>query len=308
MTAVTRFLRHCPFGVGGVPLVAVGDEVTPRTIIFNHSPDDLNYAVRFDKNEGKSLEILKAEGDAVWKGEAVAHEIRWFGLGITEYISPVDGVIAAASREGGRILIRANPVAVPCLLRGRVAEIHPRRGIAVEGTGTVVKVALGVGAPACGLLWNAPERARPADLPPAAPGLIMVVPGFLGSDLLAAAFARRAVGIIADRADHVTLAGFFREIAGLTLDEFEARYYLPDQVTDRALIGRHGALDKGVPSDTVFFTVMLTGGFGEPSSDAGSDAPDPCRGILREAEGREAYLSGRVGRYAAGRGPEIIIF
>ena len=271
--------------------VAVGSAVEPATLIGYNSADERLHFLRTEVEGDKMLAtLLKKAGDGVKRGEPVAYFTYLFGLGYKEYVSPVDGTVEAISNVSGIITIREYPTPVPALLQGTVVEVEAGRSAVIEGRGTVIDAAVGLGDTAAGRLVLLAGEPRPAD----ARGTILVIPGFLTAPVLAAAFRAQAAGLVAAGCDHATLAAFARETAGLTLEEFAARHYSA---------ARRNRIDSTGGSQAVEMPVVLTEGFG----------PLPMRPEVKDAlaaaAGREAwaYMDGRAWASGGSARAEVIL-
>ncbi len=291
LAAQTIFRRRRSLPLGGRVEVAVGSAVEPATLIGYNSADERLHFLRTEVEGDKMLAtLLKKAGDGVKRGEPVAYFTYLFGLGYKEYVSPVDGTVEAISNVSGIITIREYPTPVPALLQGTVVEVEAGRSAVIEGRGTVIDAAVGLGDTAAGRLVLLAGEPRPAD----ARGTILVIPGFLTAPVLAAAFRAQAAGLVAAGCDHATLAAFARGTAGLTFEEFAARHYSA---------ARRNRIDTTGGSQAVEMPVVLTEGFG----------PLPMRPEVKDAlaaaAGREAwaYMDGRAWASGGSARAEVIL-
>lgn len=91
--------------------------------------------------------MLKADGDAVKKGEIIAEDkpfLKWFKTSIE---SPVDGTIESVSDVTGQVLLREPPKVLPikAYVKGSVVEVTPNFGVTLEAEGTFIQGIFGIG-------------------------------------------------------------------------------------------------------------------------------------------------------------------
>ena len=91
--------------------------------------------------------MLKKEGDSVMKGEIIAENkpfLKWFKTSVE---SPVAGTVETVSFITGQVLLREPPKVLPikAYVKGKVVEVTPDFGVAVEAEGTFIQGIFGVG-------------------------------------------------------------------------------------------------------------------------------------------------------------------
>jgi len=91
--------------------------------------------------------MLKAEGDAVKKGDIIAENkplLKWFKTSVE---APVDGTVEAVSLITGQVLLREPPKVLPikAYVKGKVVEVTPNFGVTVEAEGTFIQGIFGIG-------------------------------------------------------------------------------------------------------------------------------------------------------------------
>jgi hypothetical protein len=136
----------------GEVLVKLGDTVKENTPIARgrvRNPEIIE--VRVDQKLGVDPHnlrsyMLKKEGDAVKKDEIIALRRSFFGS--TKVCrSPLDGTLEAFSESSGKTLIRGYPLSieVKAHVPGKVTELFPFEGAAVECKGSIIRGAIGFG-------------------------------------------------------------------------------------------------------------------------------------------------------------------
>jgi hypothetical protein len=223
--------------------------------------------------------MLKKEGDHVEAGESIAQTrplIKWFKTTCT---SPVEGNVEKISDVTGQVLIRQKPrpVELRAYVDGRVAEVFPGEGVAVETRCAFIQGIFGVGREQAGEILvaaSSPDIPLEADLIPSdCKDKIIVGGSFVTRDAISAANKGGAVGIIVGGMHAKTL----NEILG---------YDLGVAIT--------GAED--IPT-----TVVCTEGFGQIAMAARTF--DLCG----ELDGRRASISGATQIRAGVIRPELIV-
>ncbi|MGQ0811775.1 MAG: hypothetical protein ACT4OO_11195 [Nitrospiraceae bacterium] len=223
--------------------------------------------------------LIKKEGDAVTKDEIIAENkplIKWFK---TEIQSPIEGSVESISTVTGQVLLREPPRVLQLLgyVGGTIVEVHPRQGVTVETTCTLVQGIFGIGGETWGeivVAVKSPEDAlTPAQLTTAMKGKIVVGGAFLSAETM-------------NRAKEIGVAGLV--IGGIHDKDL------------RALLG----FDLGVAitgTERVGFTLVLTEGFG-----AIPMATKTFK-LLSAHAGQKASISGATQIRAGVIRPEIII-
>ncbi|MCX6648500.1 MAG: hypothetical protein NTV61_03825 [Candidatus Bathyarchaeota archaeon] len=137
----------------GEVLVHLGDAVKEDTPIARgrvRNPEIIE--LRVDQKLGVdpfnlSGYMLKKEGDPVKKDEVIALRRSFFGTSTKICRSPLDGTIEAFSHSSGKVLIRGEPIPIEVRahIPGRVTELFPGEGAAVECRGSIARGAIGAG-------------------------------------------------------------------------------------------------------------------------------------------------------------------
>ncbi len=165
---VVAAMRHTARRLLPIPgnvLVKPGDLVDARQVVAEtFMPGDitpLNLAKLLSMPPGDLPEcMLKKEGDRIEPGEPLARTKGIFGKFRTEYKSEVSGVIESISEVTGQVIVRGAPlpVQVKAYLTGRVVEVIPNEGCAVEADVTFVQGIFGVGGETFGRIRMACKR------------------------------------------------------------------------------------------------------------------------------------------------------
>ncbi|MFP4057960.1 MAG: hypothetical protein ACLF0G_13920 [Candidatus Brocadiia bacterium] len=171
--ATVRKLRRLP--IAGQVLVEQGDLVRAEDVVARAElPGDVATVNVVNLLGVQAADIsrymLKNEGDAVARGEAIAETRPWIKWFRSVARSPVEGTIETVSPVTGQVLIRGapRPVELHAYLDGAVVQVHEGEGVTVEAAGAVVQGIFGVGGETHGEIAVAGEsadaRLRPADL------------------------------------------------------------------------------------------------------------------------------------------------
>jgi hypothetical protein len=279
---VVRKKRVLP--IPGRVSVRSGDRVKPDTVVaVTELPGKvhvLNVANLLGVAPDEVQEYLtKRAGEPVKAEEVIAEThpfIKWFK---TEVRSPIHGQVESASSITGQVLLREPPRALELCgyIDGKVVEVHPKEGITVETTCSLVQGIFGIGGEAWGeitLAVTAPDDSMtPRQLTPEMKGKIVVCGAFLGADSMARA---REIGV-----------------AGLVVGGIHDKDL-------RNLLG----YDLGVAitgTERVGFTLMLTEGFGT------IPMARKTFQLLRDHVGQQASISGATQIRAGVIRPELII-
>jgi len=297
-TKKARILVTRGFPDGGDAAVAVGDAVTPRTLIGHGSTEQALCIVRLETdNKQVQAMIMKNVGDHVHKGEMLAYHTYFFGLGYREYVSPVDGTIIGLDEEWGWLTIREDPRPYYAFVPGVVQDVLDGHGVVIETAGGFVSGSAAVGGAAWGealvLPWRGDDPMVVADLPPSLVGKVVIAPTWVDERGLEAVFSRGARGLVTGGMDARVFRNLARTLAELTWDEYRARYYHPEFET--------GDEYHYAAGDEVGLTVVLTEGFGHLSM------REEARGVLVPVDGAPVYLSGSPqGGAAHGECPFVV--
>jgi hypothetical protein len=279
---VVRKKRVLP--IPGTVRVRTGDQVKPDTVVaVTELPGKvhvINVANLLGVAPDEVQEYLtKRAGDPVKADEVIAEThpfIKWFK---TEVRSPINGQLESASSVTGQVLLREPPRALELrgYIDGEVVEVHPKEGITVETSCSLVQGIFGIGGEAWGeitMAVSAPgDSMTPRQLTPEMKGKIVVCGAFLGADSMARA---REIGV-----------------AGLIVGGIHDKDL-------RDLLG----YDLGVAitgTERVGFTLMLTEGFGT------IPMARKTFQLLSDHAGQQASISGATQIRAGVIRPELII-
>lgn len=279
---VLRKRRLLP--IPGTVLVHSGDTVGADTVVARTELPGKVHVLNLANLLGAAPDeigdyLIRKEGQAVHREEVVAANkplIKWFK---TEVRSPIDGTLESVSTITGQALLREPPRALDLLgyIDGRVVEVHPRQGITVETSCTLIQGIFGIGGETWGELFMAAaspdEVLAPSQLTPSMKGKIVVGGSFLGADTMKRA---REVGVGA-----LVIGGIhdkdLRELLG---------YDLGVAITGTERVG---------------FTLMITEGFGT------IPMASKTFHLLQAHVGQKASISGATQIRAGVIRPEIII-
>ena len=160
-----RYVARRLLPIPGNVLVKSGELVDARHVVAEtFMPGDitpLNLAKLLSMPPGDVPEcMLKKEGDPIDAGEAIARTKGIFGKFKTEYKSETAGTIESISAVTGQVIVRGAPlpVQVKAYLTGRVAEVIPGEGCAIEADVTFVQGIFGIGGETYGPIRMACKR------------------------------------------------------------------------------------------------------------------------------------------------------
>lgn len=279
---VVRKKRLLP--IPGTVNVRVGDRVRPDSVVARTELPGKVHVINVANLLGVAPDevqdyLTKKAGEPVKHEEVIAEThpfIKWFKA---EVRSPITGQIESASPVTGQVLLREPPRALELLgyLEGRVLEVHPKQGVTVEASCSLVQGIFGIGGETWGeitIAVSAPdEPLTPRHLKPEMKGKIVVCGAFLGADSMVRA---REIGV-----------------AGLVVGGIHDKDL-------RDLLG----YDLGVAitgTERVGFTLVLTEGFGTIPM-----ARKTFQLLISHA-GQQASISGATQIRAGVIRPEIII-
>jgi len=280
-SAVVVKTRRLP--TKGEVLVGAGDIVQADTVVARASLPGNLVTVKASQHLGIEpselpVALKKKEGDEVEAGEVLAETSSFFGVFRSQCKAPVSGVVDHVSPLSGYIAIRRPPIPieVDAYVPGRVTEVIPEEGVAIETRGAWVQGIFGVGGERRGALATAadgPDARMNLSRVNDAKGKVLIAGSTCtGEDLLAAASAG-AVGVV---------------VGGITDSEL------------RRFVG----YDIGIAitgHENVPLTLILTEGFGVLSM-----AERTWR-LLSGLEGRQASINGATQIRAGVIRPEIIV-
>jgi len=223
--------------------------------------------------------MLKAEGDAVKKGDIIAENkplLKWFKTSVE---APVDGTVEAVSLITGQVLLREPPKVLPikAYVKGKVVEVTPNFGVTVEAEGTFIQGIFGIGGETN--------------------GEICVVVASPDEDLQPEAIKETHKGKILIGGKHASLATIKRAI------EAGVNAIVVGGIHDRDLRQLLG-YDIGVAvtgSEQLGVTVIITEGFGM------IPMPNILSSCFSSRNGEKASVSGATQIRAGVMRPEIIV-
>jgi hypothetical protein len=223
--------------------------------------------------------MLKQEGERVAAGEPLARSKGMFGWFQTDCPAPSAGTIETISNVTGQVMIRGEPlpVQVRAYLDGRVVEVFPREGCAIEAEVSFLQGIFGVGGEAFGPIRMACERPD-QDLTPE-----LIRPDM--KDQIVVGGAR----VTADAIERAKAAGAAAIVCG-GIDDQDLRDFL--------------GYDLGVAvtgSENLGLTLIITEGFGDIAM-AGRTFQ-----LLQSRAGSDAAVNGATQIRAGVQRPEIVV-
>lgn len=279
---VVRRARRLP--IKGQVLVAIGDAVTPETIVAQAllpGPlQTIKLAEKLGVEARDALPLFRLKvGDSVKKGDLIAETKGFLGRFKQQILSEVEGTIETISEVTGNALVREAPipVAITAYIQGTISDVLPEEGATVETRCSMVQGIFGVGGERTGTVHvavsNANEVLDASHIQDSDKGKILVG----GAGVTAAALKRAAV---------VGVTGL---IAG--------------GVKDSDLIQFLG-YDIGVAitgQENIPLTLIVTEGFGFLAM------AERTFELLKSLEGRPASLNGATQIRAGVIRPELIV-
>jgi len=152
VTPWTTILKERRLPLAGEVLVAQGDQVSADQIVARTdlpgNVQPIKAASILGQHQQDLLDyMLKKEGEAVSKGEAIATAKSFFGLFKSHCLSPCDGTIESISTVTGQVIIREPPIPVQidAYISGEVVEVIPRQGVVVRTEGAFIQGIFGIG-------------------------------------------------------------------------------------------------------------------------------------------------------------------
>lgn len=284
VTERTTVRKHRLLPIPGTVMVAQGDRVKADTVVAQTELPGKVHSVNVANLLGIAPDeirdfLIKKEGEPVQKDEVIAENKPFFKFLKTEVRSPIQGTVDTVSAVTGQVLLREPPRRLELLayIEGVAVEVHPRQGVTIEASCSLVQGIFGVGGETWGEIQMAavsPDETLAADrLTAGMKGKIVVGGSFLGADTLARA---REIGVAA------------LIVGGIHDKDL------------RALLG----YDLGVAitgTEKLGITVILTEGFGTITMAAKTFA------LLSKHQGQKASVSGATQIRAGVIRPEIII-
>ena len=284
VTDRTTIERRRILPLPGTVLVKVGDRVQADTPVARAELPGkvlpLNLANQLGIAPDEILEyLIRKEGEAVQKDDVLAENkplIKWFK---TEIRSPITGTVESVSTITGQVLLREPPRVheLRGYVDGTVTEVHPKQGVTVETTCSLVQGIFGIGGETNGVLvmgvTKSDQHLAPEQLTPDMKGKIVVGGSFMPAATMMRAKDFGVVGLV---------------VGGIHDKDL------------RALLG----YDLGVAitgTEQVGFTLILTEGFGTIPMAAKTFA------LLSARQGQRASISGATQIRAGVIRPEIIV-
>lgn len=311
--------------IPGTVMVAQGDRVKATTVVAQTELPGKVHSVNVANLLGIAPDeirdyLLKKEGEPVQKDDVVAENKPFIKFLKTEVRAPIQGTVDTVSTVTGLLLLREPPRRLELLayLDGVVAEVHPRQGVTIETSCTLVQGIFGVGGETWGELQigvtSPDETLTPEKLIPGMRGKIVVGGSFLGADTLARAreigVAALIVGGIHDK-DLRALLGYDLGVAitgteriGITLILTEGFGTIPMAAKTFALLSRHQGQKASVSGATQIRAGVIRPEIIIPADDARTarDAAAVERGGIRPGDQVRIIrdpLFGRIGQVTA---------
>ncbi|KPJ51756.1 hypothetical protein AMJ39_09365 [candidate division TA06 bacterium DG_24] len=279
---VVRKERRLP--LAGDVIVAREDKVKAETIVARTNlpgnVQTINVAGRLslppeDIHESMAVGV----GDAVKKGDIVAHTKGFFGLLKSTCRAPAEGTIESISDITGQVILREPPlpVEVAAYIDGVVTEVMEHEGAVIEALGTFVQGIFGIGGERYGTIKKVCDD--PSDIltdkeiDEECRGAVLIGGALATSEAIKRAIAVGARGVVVGGMDDRDLRGFLGYDIGVAIT---------------------GAEDIDV-------TVIVTEGFGRMSM------ADKTFRLLTSHEGHKASMNGATQIRAGVIRPEVIV-
>lgn len=284
VTERTRVRKQRRLPLRGEVHVAEGDQVAAEQIVASTELPGpvrmVNVAAEINvQPEDVPRFMVRQEGEDVRPGDVLAETRSFLGLFHSICRSPVAGRIELVSEVTGQVSIRGapTPVALTAYLDGRVTEVLPEEGVAVEATCALVQGIFGFGGETYGTLLVAvdgPDGVLDADgVGDGATGAVIV-----GGSLVTLEALRKAASV-----------GAAAVVSG----------GMEDRDVDTLLGSPLGVAITG--HEQVGVTVVLTEGFGRiPMADRVFE-------LLAARAGRRASVNGATQIRAGVLRPEVLV-
>ena len=207
ITERIKICRTRELPVPGAALCAVGDYVTPETVVCRGEIAGEIVVVNPADELGISSDSLKenyliAVGDKISEGDILVSKTYFFKLLKNEVRAPISGTIAFITAEHGRIGIQM-PATIATRIAycgGQVTEIGKGGAVTLVNDVSLVQGIFGVGGERVGKIYTLPTALDAlvliADLPTDCSGLILVGGMAPASGTLKEAAARGAQGFV----------------------------------------------------------------------------------------------------------------
>jgi hypothetical protein len=284
VSARTRHQTRRLLPISGDVLVKVGDRVDAQHIVAQtFMPGDVTPLNLANLLSMPAADVpgclLKKQGERIEIGEALARTKGIFGKFRTEYKSQIAGAIESISSVTGQVIVRGEPlpVSVKAYLAGKVIEIVPQEGCAIEADVTFIQGIFGIGGEAYGKIRIAckdHEQEFAEDL---------ITPDMKGCVVVGGARVTR------DAIEKARKTGVAALVTG----------GIHDQDLENLLGYSLGVAITG--SEHVGLTLIITEGFGEIAM------AERTFNLLRSRQGDEAAVNGATQIRAGVMRPEIVI-
>jgi len=279
---VVRKERRLP--IKGEVVVAIGDTVSSDTVVARtHLPGNvqlINVASKLGlPPEDLPTVMQKQDGDPIEKGEVLAETQGFFGLFKSKVPSPCEGTVESISTVTGQVILREppTPIEIDAYIEGKVVEIFPEEGVAIETVGTFIQGIFGVGGEKTGdiaVVVDGPGDPLEASLiNDSHKGKIIIGGSYVKWDGLQKAMDVGAAGIVVGGFDDPDLKRLLGKDLGVAITGHE---------------------DLGT-------ALILTEGFGEIAMAHGTFD------LLKSREGRKASVNGATQIRAGVIRPEIVV-
>lgn len=278
---IWRTQRRLP--LRGEVLVEVGQQVTAQQpVACTLLPGDVT-PCRVAQQLGVSPSALpklitRQLGQSITQGEVLARSPGLFGLFPRQVLAPITGTVEAISRVTGQVMLRspAAPLDLLAYITGKVVEVFPNEGVAIEAEVSVVQGIFGIGGETYGLLFQACENPTACltveDIQRAPIGSVVLGGGRVTAKVVRAAISRGIVAMITGGIDDEDL----RQLLG---------YDLGVAITGSEAIG---------------ITLIITEGFGDIAM------ADRTFSILASHAGQQVSVNGATQIRAGVMRPEVI--
>ena len=268
----------------GEVVVQVGQEVSWDTVVAKTnlpgSVSMVNIAAMLGVEPSEVPEcMLKAQGDAVGKGEGLARSKGFFGYFRSTLEAPISGTVESISGVSGQVVIRAQaePVEVCAYVNGVVERCLENEGVVIASRGVLIQGIFGIGGETSGrlsVLANSPDQPlKPEDISEKDRDCVVVGGSLATNAVLHKAISCGVKGLVVGGIDDKDLRDFLGYDLGVAIT---------------------GSENKGI-------TLIITEGFGEiPMSER-------TFALFLEHVGDFASMSGATQIRAGVIRPEIII-
>lgn len=223
---VVRRMRELP--VAGKALVAMGDPVSPSTVVCRGEVPGEIVVVSPADELGLTPELVKDSylvkvGEQVKEGTVLVRASYFFGLIKSEVVSPIAGTVAFITEEHGRIGVQLPPTIAQRIAYcgGRVVELGKDGVVELKSEASLVQGIFGVGCERVGTIRALPiavdQPVKIADLPQDCTDLILVGGMAPCDGVLQEAALRGAVGFVCGSVSAKILQEFVGDEIGVAV-------------------------------------------------------------------------------------------